>query len=343
MNYLAAFRLSDKINGLHFLVGSNKLFPCAIAKKGLPVNLWCHNPGLAGSMKFQRRNPIYLSDTELPQQIKVSSHLEESLDGVETVIVVVPSQYVGSVLEKAAPLLADKKALVSASKGIEVNSLRRVSQIIEGFFPHPEKIFVISGPNFAGEVARGLPAAAVVAGVESPDLANIQSLLTSPSFRVYTNNDPIGTELGGALKNVIAIACGVADGLGLGLNARSALITRGLAEISRLGKALGAEELTFWGLAGVGDLVLTCTGNLSRNRMVGISIGKGELPQEVLVGMKMVAEGVKTAQSVRELSRKAGVEMPICDEVYRILYEDKNPRRAVEDLMGRGLKGEIQR
>jgi glycerol-3-phosphate dehydrogenase (NAD(P)+) len=237
-------------------------------------------------------------------------------------------------------MLNEKAIIVSASKGIEVSSLRRVSQIIEAYFPCPGQIFVLSGPNFAAEIAHDLPAAAVVAGHQSADLVRIQSHLRTSRFRVYTNTDPIGCELGGALKNVIAIACGVADGLELGLNARSALITRGLAEITRLGVTLGAEPLTFLGLAGVGDLVLTCTGDLSRNRRVGLGIGEGKAPEEVIKGMKMVAEGVETAIAVKELSRQTGVEMPISEEVYLLLHEKKNPRQAVEDLMGRTLKQE---
>jgi glycerol-3-phosphate dehydrogenase (NAD(P)+) len=311
-----------------------------LAKKGIPIHLWCHNPELAEILKIRRENPTYLPGITIPSQVEVYYDLEEALDGAGVVIVAIPSQYVESVMEKAASVLNKKTIIVSASKGIEVSSLRRVTQIIEAYFPYPEQILVISGPNFSVEVARGLPTAAVAAGCHTPNLTRIQSHLTTPMFRVYTNTDPIGCELGGALKNVIAIACGVADGLDLGLNARSALITRGLAEITRLGVALGAEALTFLGLAGVGDLVLTCTGNLSRNRRVGLEIGKGKSIEEVLEGMKMVAEGVKTAISARNLSRKTGVEMPISEEVYLLLHENKNPRRAVEDLMKRGLKQE---
>lgn len=311
-----------------------------LAKKGCSLRLWCHNPQLAEVMEAKRENLTYLPGAMIPEGVRIFSDLKYALEETEIVIVAVPSQHVDSVLDKASADLSDKKAIVSASKGIEVAGLRRVSQIIEAYFPSPERIFVLSGPNFAAEVALNLPTAAVVAGCQSPELASIQSLLTTPTFRVYTNTDPIGTELGGALKNVIAIACGVADGLKLGLNARSALITRGLAEISRLGVALGAEALTFLGLAGVGDLVLTCTGNLSRNRRVGLEIGAGKSIKNVLGGMRMVAEGVKTALSVKALSRQAKVEMPIAEEVYLLLHKNKNPRQAVLDLMSRDLKRE---
>ncbi len=311
-----------------------------LAKNGLAVRLWCYDAVQAEEMKSKRENPTFLPGHLLPQEMEIHSDLPDALSGAGVIIVAVPSQFVESVLKNCAGFINNKAVIVSASKGIEVTSLRRVSQIIEANFPYPEQIFVISGPNFAKEVARGLPALTVVAGRQSPDLARIQSHMRTPTFRVYTNTDPVGCELGGALKNVIAIACGVADGLNLGLNARSALITRGLAEITRLGVALGADPMTFLGLAGVGDLVLTCTGDLSRNRTVGMEIGRGKSPQEVLSGMKMVAEGVKTAISVKDLSLKTGVEMPISDEVYLILHEGKDPRQAVEDLMGRDLKQE---
>lgn len=311
-----------------------------LAKKGVPLRLWCHNPQLAETIKLKRKNPTYLPERDIPSQVKVHSDLEKALEGAGVVIVAVPSQYVDSVMKKAASTLNEKAIIVSASKGIEVSSLRRVSQVIEAYFSRPRQIFVLSGPNFAAEVAHDLPAAAVVAGHQSADLTRIQSHLRTSSFRVYTNTDPIGCELAGALKNVIAIACGVADGLELGLNARSALITRGLAEITRLGVTLGAEPLTFLGLAGVGDLILTCTGDLSRNRRVGLGIGEGKSPEEVIKGMKMVAEGVQTAIAVKELSRQTGVEMPISKEVYLLLHENKNPRQVVEDLMGRTLKQE---
>lgn len=311
-----------------------------LAKKGVPLRLWCHNPQLAETIRLKRNNPTYLPGCDVPSQIEVYSDLEGALEGAGFVIVAVPSLYVDSIMSKASSTLNEKTIIVSASKGIEVSSLLRVSQIIEAYFPFPEQIFVLSGPNFAAEIARDLPAAAVVAGSQSADLMRTQSHLGTSKFRVYTNTDPIGCELGGALKNVIAIACGVADGLKLGLNARSALITRGLAEITRLGVALGAEPLTFLGLAGVGDLVLTCTGDLSRNRRVGLGIGEGKSPEEVIKGMKMIAEGVETAVAVKELSRRTGVEMPISEEVYLLLHEDKNPRQVVEDLMGRTLKQE---
>ncbi len=311
-----------------------------LAKKGLRLRLWCHDPLQAEEMIAKRENPTFLPGPVIPQEVEIHSDLEGALSGAGIIIVVVPSQFVESVLEKCDGLINNKAVIVSASKGIEVTSLRRVSQIIEVYFPHPEQIFVLSGPNFAKEIAGGLPAATVVAGSGPADLARIQSHLRTPTFRVYTNSDPIGCELGGALKNVIAIACGVADGLKLGLNARSALITRGLAEITRLGVALGANPMTFLGLAGVGDLVLTCTGDLSRNRTVGLEIGRGKSPEEVLQGMQMVAEGVKTAISVKDLSKQTGVEMPISEEVYLILHQKKDPRQAVEDLMGRDLKQE---
>jgi glycerol-3-phosphate dehydrogenase (NAD(P)+) len=242
----------------------------------------------------------------------------------------------------AAPHFSEDALIISASKGIETETLRMMSEVLEDELPATRHggLTFLSGPSFAKEVAAGMPTAVVVASRDPQQALRAQQIMSTESFRTYTNNDIIGVELGGALKNVIALAAGVADGLGFGYNSRAALITRGLAEITRLGIAKGARPDTFAGLAGMGDLVLTCTGDLSRNRSVGIELGRGRSLEEIMAGMNMVAEGVKTALSTYRLASKLGVEVPITEQMYRILYEEKPPRQAVSDLMARDLKGE---
>jgi glycerol-3-phosphate dehydrogenase (NAD(P)+) len=255
---------------------------------------------------------------------------------------VVPSQVLRRVLRELLPQLPPEVVVVSASKGIETDSLQLVSQVYQELLP-PElyrNFAVLSGPSFAREVAREMPTAVVAAAAREAVAHRVQQAFTTPCFRVYTNSDVVGVELGGAVKNVIAIAAGISDGLGFGHNTRAALITRGLAEIGRLGLALGAQPATFAGLAGMGDLVLTCTGDLSRNRTVGLKLGQGQRLTAILAEMRMVAEGVRTTESTRNLARHRGVDMPITEAVYQILYEDKPARQAVMELMGRDLKAE---
>jgi glycerol-3-phosphate dehydrogenase (NAD(P)+) len=266
----------------------------------------------------------------------------EALSGAELVVIATPSHATREVMRGAVQSLPEHVPLVTVSKGIENDTLLTMTQLLEDCLPeqfHPW-IAILSGPSFAKEMAAGMPTVVTVASHFEKVARKVQSALQTESFRTYTSTDVIGVELGGALKNVIAIAAGIADGLGFGLNARSALITRGLAEITRIAVRMGANPLTLMGLSGLGDLVLTCTGDLSRNRRVGIELGKGRKLEDILAGMNQVAEGVKTARSARDLSRRVGVELPICDQVFAIMYEGKEPRRAVVELMTRAPKAE---
>lgn len=313
-----------------------------IAHKGYQPLLWCYEPELVEKIKSERENSYYLSGIKLDEKIFPSSDLEEVVSGKELVIFVVPSQYFRSVFEKTVPYLDKETILVSATKGIETDTLKTMSQVMIELAPeHASKIAVISGPSFAREVAQKMITAITCASYE-PEIARmVQHTLSTDYFRVYSSVDIIGVELGGTSKNVIAIASGICDGMGLGLNTRAAIITRGLAEITRLGLKMGANPMTFAGLAGIGDLVLTCTGKLSRNYMVGYQIGQGKSLGEILSEMKMVAEGVKNAESIYRLSQKLDVEMPITEQVYLVLYADKSPKLATSALMGRKLKEEF--
>jgi len=313
-----------------------------LAEKGYQPQLWCYEPELVEKIKSERENSYYLPGIKLSEKIFPSSDLEEVVSGKELVIWVVPSQYFRSVFEKAVPYLDRETILVSATKGIETDTLKTMSQVMIELAPeYASRIAVISGPSFAREVAQKVITAITCASHE-PEIAQIvQHTLSTDYFRVYSSVDIIGVELGGASKNVIAIASGICDGMGLGLNTRAAIITRGLAEITRLGIKMGANPMTFAGLAGIGDLVLTCTGNLSRNYMVGYKIGQGKSLEEILSEMKMVAEGVKNAESIYRLSQKLDVEMPITEQVYLVLYADKSPKLAASALMGRKLKEEF--
>ena len=313
-----------------------------LAKKGHDVTLWAYEAELVAEMKKTRVNSVFLPGIMLAAGLKFSNSLEETVAGKKVILCVAPSQVVRSVIANALPFIEPAAVIVSASKGIELNTLLTVSQIYEELLsPGLYRNFaVLSGPSFAREVALEMPTAVTVAAQEEEVAGRVQSVFTTSNFRVYTNSDMLGVELGGAIKNVIAIAAGISDGLGFGYNTRAALITRGLAEITRLGLAMGAQPATFAGLAGMGDLVLTCTGDLSRNRSVGIKLGEGKRLSEILGEMRMVAEGVKTTQSTYELARKLKVEMPITDKVYQVLYEDKPAREAVLELMTRNLKAE---
>jgi glycerol-3-phosphate dehydrogenase (NAD(P)+) len=303
--------------------------------------LWAREPEVVEAVRERRRNPLYLPDVDLPA-MESTGDLARAVEGRELVVSVVPSQYVGAVMAEAAPHLAPDALVLSASKGIEIRTQRRMDQVMADLLTpgHMARFSVISGPSFAVEVAHEAPTA-VVAASHDPDAAlRVQALFQNRSFRVYTNPDVVGVELGGALKNVIALAAGVSAGLGFGHNTLAALITRGLAEMTRLGIALGARRETFSGLAGMGDLVLTCTGDLSRNRTVGFRLGQGESLDEILREMRAVAEGVKTAEAVHELAREHGVEMPITAEVHAMLLEGRQPRQALENLMSRDPKPE---
>ncbi len=312
-----------------------------LVRNGHDVRLWARREAHAASIRDQGSNESYLPDVELAQPLIVTSDLRAALAGTRFVVSVCPSHAVREVLSAAAPHLEDQ-VLVTASKGIEIGTHLRMSQVIVktlGETAEPRTV-ILSGPSFAGELAQGLPTAVVAAGRSEKNARSVQALFQNGYFRVYTQPDVAGVELGGALKNVIALAAGISDGLRLGANARAALITRGLAEIVRLAGRFGARETTLAGLAGLGDLVLTCTGALSRNRTVGLAIGSGGDPDQVVGEMEQVVEGVRTARAAHELSQRLDVEMPITQSVYSILYEAVAPPEALTRLMAREPKPE---
>ncbi len=313
-----------------------------LSKKGDDVTLWVYEGDLAARLPATRVNDLYLDGIDLDERLQYTGELAAAVRGREAVVLVSPSQVLRRVLEQLRPALPEECLLVSAAKGVENDSLLLMSEVLaEVLGPQAAaRSAYLSGPSFAREVAQELPTAVAVAADDDDVASQAQQLFFTDYFRVYTNPDVIGTELGGALKNVIALAAGVSDGLGFGCNARAALINRGLVEMARLGVAKGARQETFAGLAGMGDLVLTCTGDLSRNRSVGIELGRGRKLTEILSGMRMVAEGVKTTLSAWQLAQKLGVAMPITEQMYRILYEDKPPREAVNDLMLRHRRAE---
>lgn len=313
-----------------------------LAEKGYPVTLWAYETDLVERMQRTRENDLYLPDFNLSENLTFTSNLKEAVAGKRLILLVPPSQVMRQVVEQFVPHLDGRVLIVSASKGIENDSLMLMSQVLEDALPPAlhKQIGFLSGPSFAKEVSAHMPTAVVAAARDKQLAVTIQEIFTTDKFRVYTHNDIIGVELGGAMKNVIALAAGVSDGLGFGHNTRAALITRGLAEMTRLGLKLGGTAETFAGLAGMGDLVLTCTGDLSRNRSVGIELGKGRKLKEILAGMQMVAEGVKTTLSAHQLAEKLGIEAPIIEQMYLILYQEKNPEQAVSDLMLRDLKSE---
>ena len=313
-----------------------------LADKGHQTALWARRQVVADAIQGDRQNEAYLPGFALPDTLRATHQLGHALEGAELVLVVVPTHGLRAVLKNVSPILPQGVPIVSAIKGIENESLMLVSEIFEEELPierHPYLTY-LGGPSFAKEVAAGVPTAVCIAGHENSVVEEAQEAFTTDRFRVYNTEDVVGVELGGALKNVIAIAAGIADGLGFGHNTRAGLITRGLAEISRLAIARGANPLTLAGLSGMGDLVLTCTGDLSRNRNVGLQIGRGAKLQEVLDSMQMVAEGVRTTKSVYNMAQRDNVDMPIGEEVYRMLYEDKDPKKAVADLMTRPLRHE---
>lgn len=313
-----------------------------LARKGLPVMMWSRDKEHAEASERARKNTQYLTDFELPPSLHLTASLEEAIRGADMLLSAVPSHGLREVLDRALPLMERELPIVSATKGIENGSLKLVSEIFEDHLSSSQKRLVtcLSGPSFAKEVALGMPTAVSLAGTDEKVMSKIQAAFVTDRFRVYTTDDVIGVEIGGALKNVIAIAAGIADGLGFGTNTRAALITRGLAEISRLAVARGGHPLTLAGLSGMGDLVLTCTGDLSRNRKVGLELGRGRKLAEILASMTMVAEGVLTTRSAHDLSRRENVNMPIVEAVYQILYEDVPPLLAVTSLMTRAQRAE---
>jgi len=314
-----------------------------LGHKGFKIDLWVFEKDVKEQIESSRENHVFLPGVSLSRNIFPSNDLAGVVTEKELVLVVVPSHVMRETGKKIQVDISPATLVVSASKGIENKTHLTMSGVLRQILSDtPENFFaVLSGPSFAREVTEKIPTVVAAASKDQTVAKFVQNVFSTPYFRVYTNNDMIGVELGGAVKNVIAIASGVVEGLGLGLNARAALITRGLTEMRRLGLKLGANPRTFAGIAGVGDLVLTCTGDVSRNYTVGKKIGEGMKLNEILSEMRMVAEGVKTAKSVYNLSRKLGVEMPICHEIYRILYEDLSPQKAVHRLMTRALKHEL--
>jgi glycerol-3-phosphate dehydrogenase (NAD(P)+) len=313
-----------------------------LADRGHDVTLWMYEKDLAEETQRTRENRVYLPGFTLPANITVNSSLEDVVRERPFILSVVPSHTTRAVSIQMAPFLTNDAVIVSASKGIEIETLMPLSDVLRKTLPSKlhGRLCFLSGPSFAKEVAQKMPTAVALASYDPRVARRAQQLMSTPYFRVYTNPDVIGVELGGSVKNVIAIAAGVLEGLGYGYNTMAALLTRGLAEMTRLGVAMGADPRTFSGLAGMGDLVLTCTGGLSRNRTLGVRLGKGERFEDIMKGLQTVAEGVKTAKATRELARKHSVEMPVVDEVYRIIYEGKDPQLALKDLMSRELKGE---
>lgn len=314
-----------------------------LGQKGHEVVVWAFEPDVARDLSARHENVRYLPGIALPASVRGTGDLEEALHGAELVVAVSPSHVTRLVMAKAAPHLPPHVPIVCATKGIENDTLMTMSEVLEDVLPperHPYLAF-LSGPSFAQEVARGLPTAVVVAARWERLARQVQQAFAVPTFRVYTSPDVVGVEFGGALKNVIAIAAGVSDGLGFGHNARSGMITRGLAEITRLAVRRGANPMTLSGLSGMGDLVLTCTGELSRNRQVGLRLGQGEPLDQILGSMVQVAEGVRTAKSAHDLALKLDVEMPLCDAVYSALFEGVGAREAVAMLLARELKAEI--
>ncbi len=307
------------------------------------VVLWGRDAALIETLNRTHENVNYLPGLPLSPKIRGSTDLQEAAAGAELVIVATPSQATRDLLGKTQNLFPLHVPIVSVAKGIENVTLCTMTEVLEQCLPesyHPH-IAVLSGPSFAKEMVQRMPTVVTVASKFENTARAAQSMFASDSFRAYSSNDVVGVQVGGALKNVIAIAAGMSDGLGLGHNSRAAIITRGLAEISRIAVRMGGNPLTLSGLAGMGDLVLTCTGELSRNRKVGVELGRGRSLDDILKEMKQVAEGVKTAVSARDLSLKMGVELPICDQVYRIAWEGKSPKAAVAELMGRTPKSEL--
>lgn len=303
-------------------------------RSGFEVVQWCREEDVAASINENRENPVYLKGFKYPNSVSATTSVEGALSSANLIFSVIPVQFTPSFWEGNRELLSGKP-LICASKGIEVESLKTLSQRYREIFGDDKNYYVLSGPTFAKEVAKGLPTAAVVANGSSERALRMVKLLNTSSFRLYASSDVLGVELGGALKNVIAIAAGISDGMGLGNNARAALITRGLHEIKRLGRVLGAKEETFYGLSGLGDLVLTCTGDLSRNRRFGLSLAKGER----LAGREVV-EGVYTVKAVVQIARELSLDMPISEAVYKIIYGDKRPKEVMEELLKRPVKEE---
>jgi glycerol-3-phosphate dehydrogenase (NAD(P)+) len=310
-----------------------------LADNGHETTVWCLEPDVAEAITHSAANPRFLPGIQLSARLRGTTDKAAALDGAELVLLASPSHVLREVVSHARAWVAPGATAVVATKGIERHSFALMTDVVEQEL-HGHAVVALSGPSFAAEVATRHPTAVVAASADAAAAMRVQQSFSAPFFRVYSSDDVKGVELGGALKNVMAVAAGMSDGLGLGFNTRAALITRGLAEMMRLGVAMGAHPQTFAGLAGMGDLVLTCTGSLSRNRQVGLEIGKGATLPEVLAGRETVAEGVVTTESARELAIARGVEMPIVNAVHRVLFEHQPARQAMVELMSRELRGE---
>lgn len=311
-----------------------------LSQNGRAVRLWEFYPEYAKVLASTRENPKFLPGVAIPDTIAITSDLRTATENSSIAVLAVPAQVLRSVIHPLAAGPAKPAVVITASKGIEQGSLARMSEIVQQDLGAATLVCALSGPSHAEEVGRGIPTS-VVAAAKDPEVAQLaQTLFMTDRFRVYTSEDIIGVELAGALKNIIAIAAGVADGLGLGDNSKAALLTRGLAEMTRMGEACQARAATFYGLSGMGDLVVTCTSQHSRNRRVGEELGRGRRLADILNEMEMVAEGVETTRSVRQLARKHGVEMPITEQVYRILFDNATPQEALQTLMQRPRKAE---
>jgi glycerol-3-phosphate dehydrogenase (NAD(P)+) len=310
-----------------------------LARAGHETTLWAHEPEVAADITERQRNERFLSGIALDSRLRATSEIARAVDGAELVLYAAPSHVLRRVARQSAAFIGPKATLTVATKGIEAETFALMTDII-GQEVATRPVVALSGPSFALEVAQGQPTAVVAASETAPAALLVQQACSTPVFRVYTHDDVQGVELGGAVKNVMAIAVGIADGLGLGYNSRAALITRGLAEMARLGTSIGADPATFAGLAGMGDLVLTCTGPLSRNRSLGVAIGEGKSLEEAMANRATVAEGVPTARSAHAMARSKGVEMPIVAAVHAILFDGRAARDAMRSLMSRELKGE---
>lgn len=338
-------KFPEKISKITVLGGGSwgTAMAVLLAEKGLPVTIWEYLRENVLLLQKDRENKKYLPGINIPQNIQITDDLEDALKNAEIVLIVLPSHTIRSQMRKIALMNIDPYAFVILSKGLENDTFFRMSEVVKDCMgkEYGKKIITLYGPSHAEEVSRKFPTAVVVAGEDQNIMENIQQVFSNDYFRIYTNPDQIGVELGGSLKNIIAIACGISDGLGYGDNTKAGIITRGLAEISRFVIAQGAKPATFMGLSGLGDLVVTCTSKHSRNRRLGELIGKGNTLTQALEKMIMIAEGVKTTKSAFGLSQKNKIDMPITSEVYKVLYEDQSPLDAVNNLLKRKQKSEI--
>lgn len=315
-----------------------------LGEKGHDVLVWAFEEELSRTINTTHSNPLYLSEVSLPKHIRATSCLQEALRKRPLVVSVVPSKFLRRIWMEASPFLDPEAIVVSCTKGIEIESLKLMTAVLTDCLPRHEasRRMVLSGPSFAKEVAQGLPTSVVIAGTDPILCRKVQEAFRTETFLTFTHDDIVGVEVGGAVKNVMAIAAGISDGLELGHNSRATIITRGLYEMIKIGMALGAHPLTFAGLSGIGDLVLTCTARLSRNHTVGEALGQGKDLSDILGRMTMVAEGVPTAKAIRQLSLRHGLATPICDAMYRILYEGLPPRQAVAELCALELQDELR-